>query len=72
MVWLLLLLEKAFVCLQIYCEETVQFMQFVPKCCLAVEYLQYKMVFFPQENVQSVQFVFVSSVPDCCLLRGIT
>ena len=71
MVWLLLLLETAFVCLLIHCEETVQFMQFVPECCLAIEYIQYKMVSFPQENVQSVQFVDVSSVPECCL-RGIT
>ena len=44
MVWLLLLLETAFVCLLINCEETVQFMQFVPECCLAIEYIQYKMV----------------------------
>ena len=71
MVGLLLLLETAFVCLLIHCEETVQFMQFVPECCLAIEYIQYKMVSFPQENVQSVQFVDVSSVPECCL-RGIT
>ena len=35
----------------------------------AIEYIQYKMVSFPQENVQSVQFVDVSSVPECCL-RG--
>ena len=53
MVWLLLLLETVFVCLLIYCEQTVQFMQFVPECCLAIEYIQYKMVSFPQENVQS-------------------
>ena len=66
MVWLLLLLETEFVCLLIYCEETVQFMQFVPKCCLTI-----KMVSFPQESVQSVQFVDVSSVPEYCL-RGIT
>ena len=71
MVWLLLLLETAFVCLLIHCEETVQFMQIVPECCLAIEYIQYKMVSFPHENVQSVQFVYVSSVPECCL-RGIT
>ena len=47
----------------------MQFMDinFVPKCCLATEYIQYKMVSFPQENVQSVQFVGVSSVADCCL-----
>ena len=45
MVWLLLLLETAFVCLLIHFEETVQFMQFVPECCLAIEYIQYKMVF---------------------------
>ena len=56
MVWLLLLLETAFVCLLIHCEETVQFMQFVS---------------FPQENAHSVQFEDVSSVPECCL-RGIT
>ena len=42
MVWLLLLLETAFVCLLINFEENVQFMQFVPKCCLAIEYIQYK------------------------------
>ena len=29
-VWPLLLLETVFVCLLIYCEETVQFMHFVP------------------------------------------
>ena len=23
----------------IHCEENVQFMQFVPKCCLAIEYI---------------------------------
>ena len=67
MVWLLLLLETAFVCLLIHYEETVQFMQFVPDCCLAIEYIQYKMVSFTQENVQSVQFDDVSSVPECCL-----
>ena len=55
----------------IYCEETVQFMQFVPECCLAIEYIQYKMVSFLKESVQSVQFVDVSSVPECCL-QGIT
>ena len=44
MVWLLLHLEAAFVCLLIHCEETVQFMEFVPECCLAIEYIQYKMV----------------------------
>jgi hypothetical protein len=71
MVWLLLLLEIAFVCLLINFEETVQFMQFVPKCCLAIEYIQYKMVSFPHINVQSVQFLDVFSVPECCL-RGIT
>ena len=68
MVWLLLLLEAAFVCLLIHYEETVQSMQFVPQCCLAIEYMQYKMVYFPQENVktqQSVQFVDVSSLPEC-------
>ena len=68
MVSLLRLFETAFVCLLIHCEETVQFMQFVPECCLAIEYIQYKMVSFPQENVQ---FVDVSSVPECCH-RGIT
>ena len=68
MVWLLLLLETVFVCLLIYCEEIVQF---VPKCCLAIKYIQYKMDSFPQENVQSVQFEDVSSVPECCL-QGIT
>ena len=46
-------------------------MQFVPECCLAIEYIQCKMVSFPQENVQSVQLVDVSSVPECCL-QGIT
>jgi hypothetical protein len=56
-VWLLLLLETVFVCLLIYCEETVQF---VLECCLAIEYIQYKMVSFPQESVRSVQFVDVS------------
>ena len=71
MVWLLLLLETAFVCLLINCEETVQFMQFVPECCLAIEYIQYKIVSFPHRNVQSVQFVDIFSVPECCL-RGIT
>ena len=38
---------------------------------LAIGYIQYKMVSFPQENVQSVQFVDVSSVPECCL-QGLT
>ena len=71
MVWLLLLLETVFVCLQIYCEETVQLMQFVPECCLAIEYIQYKIMSFPQESVQSVKFVDISSVPECCLW-GIT
>ena len=71
MVWLLWLLETAFVFLLIHSDETVQFVQFVPKYCLAIEYIQYKMVAFPQENVQSVEFVDVSSVPECCL-RGIT
>ena len=70
-VGLLLLLETAFVCLLIHCEESVQFMQFVRECCLAIEYIQYKMMSFPQENVQSVELVDVSSVPECCL-RGIT
>ena len=63
MVWQVLLLESfktTFVCLLIYCDETVYF---VPVCCLAIGYIQYKMVPFPQENVQSVQFVDVSSVP---------
>ena len=46
MVWLLLLLETVFVCLLIYCKEIVQFMKFVPWCCLAIEYIQYKMVSF--------------------------
>ena len=36
--------------------EEKEFMQFVPKCCLAIVYIPYKMV---------------SSVPECCL-RGIT
>ena len=63
MVCLLLLLETAFVYLLIHYEETVQCMQFVPECCLALEYIQYKMVSIPQENVQSVQFVDVSTVP---------
>ena len=71
MVWLLLLLEAAFVCLLIHCEDTVQFMQFVPESCLAIEYIQYKMVSFPQENVQSVQFADVPYVPERCL-QGIT
>ena len=71
MVWLLLLLETVFVCLVIYSKESVQFMKFVPWCCLTIEYIQYKIVSFPQENVQSVQFVDVSSRPECCL-RGIT
>ena len=71
MVWLLLLLETAFVCLLLHCEETVQFHQFVPERCLAIEYIQYKLVSLPQESVQSVQFVDVSSVPECCL-QGIT
>ena len=39
MVWLLLLLKTVFVCWLIHCEETVQFMQFVPDCCLAIEYI---------------------------------
>ena len=64
-------METVFVCLLIYCVETVPLMQFVPVCCLNIEYIQYKMVFFPQESVQSVQFVDVSSVPECCL-QGIT
>ena len=50
---------------------TVQFMQFVSECCLAIEYIQYKIMFFPHRNVQSVQFVDIFSVPECCL-RGIT
>ena len=37
-------------------------MQLVPKSCLAIEYIQYKILSFPQENVQSVQFV---DVPQC-------
>ena len=67
MVWQALLLETfktAFVCLLIYCNETVHF---GPVCCLAIGYIQYKMVSFPQENLQSVQFVDVSSLPECCL-----
>ena len=66
MVWQVLLLETfktAFVCLLIYCNETVHF---VPVCCLAIWYIQFKMVSFPPENVQSVQFVDVSSLPECC------
>ena len=56
---------SAFVCLLTHCKETVQFMDilFVPKCCLAIEYIQYKMASFPHENVQFVH------VPECCL-RG--
>ena len=60
MVWHMLLLETfktAFVCLLIYCDETVHF---VLVCCLAIGYIQYIMVSFPQENIQSVQFVDVS------------
>ena len=57
--------------LLIYCDETVQFMQFVLECSLAIEYKQLKMASFPHENVQSIQFVDVSSVPECCL-QGIT
>ena len=71
MVWQELLLETfktPFVCLLIYYDETVQFL---PVCCFAIGYIQYKMVSFPQENVQSVQFVEVSSLPECCL-RGPT
>lgn len=71
MVWQVLLLETfktAFVCFLIYCDETVHF---VPVCCLAIEYMQYIMVSVPQENVQFVQFVDVSSLPECCL-RGPT
>ena len=71
MVWLMLLLETIFVCFLIHCEESVQFMQFMPECCLAIEYIQYKMVSFPQESVQSLQYVDVSSVPQC-FLQGIT
>ena len=36
-------------------------MQFMPECCLAIDYIQYKMVSIPQENVHSVQFVDVAS-----------
>ena len=57
------ILETAFVCLLIHCEETVQLMQFVPECCLVIKYIQYKMLSFLQENLQSVQCVDVSSVP---------
>ena len=64
MVWLLLFLETVFVCLLSHSEETVQFMQFVPECCLAIEYIQYKMASFPHLNVQSVQSV---DVLQCCL-----
>ena len=56
--------KKKLVCLLIYCNETVHF---VPVFCLGIGYIQYKMASFPQENVQSVQFVDVSSVPECCL-----
>ena len=66
MVWKRLLLDTfktAFVCLLIYCDETVHF---VPVCCLAIWYIQYKMVSFPQENEKPVQFVDVSSLPECC------
>ena len=41
--------------------------QFVPKCCLVIEFMQYKRVSVPQENVNSVQFVNVSSVSDWVL-----
>ena len=51
MVWLLLLLEAAFICLMALCKETVRFVQFVPECYLAIEYIQYKMVFFSQESI---------------------
>ena len=61
MVWLLLVLEAAFICW-----FTVRKL-----CCLAIEFIQYKMMSFTQENVQSVQFVDVFSVPKFCL-RGIT
>ena len=67
MVWQVLLLETfktEFVCFLIYCDETVHF---VPVCCLAIGYIQYKMGSFPQENVQSVHFVNVSSLTECCL-----
>ena len=56
--------KTAFVCLLIYCNETVHFL---PVCCLAIGYIQYKMVSFPLENLQSVKFVNVSSLPECCL-----
>ena len=66
-VCLLLFLEAAFVCLLIHCEESVKFVQFLPECCLTIEYIQYKIVSFPLENVQFVQFADVSLVPECCL-----
>ena len=53
MVWQILLLKTfktAFVCLLIYCNETVHF---VTVCCLATEYMQYKMVYFPHKILQS-------------------
>ena len=56
--------KRAFVCFLIYCDETVHF---VPVCCLVIGYIQYNLVCFPQENVESVQFVDVSSSPECCL-----
>ena len=46
-------------------------MQFVLECCIAIEYIQYKMVSFPQKNVQSVQVVDVSSLPEYCPFRSI-
>ena len=67
MVWQVKLLETfqtAFVSLFIYFHSIVHF---VPVCCLAIRYMHNKMVSFPQENVQSVQFVNVSSLPGCCL-----
>ena len=56
-VLLLKTFKTPFVCLLIYCDETVSF---VPVCFLAIGYIQYKMVSFPQENVQSVQSADVS------------
>jgi hypothetical protein len=49
MVWQVFLLETfktAFVGLLIYCDKTVHF---VPLCCLAIGYIQYKILSFPKK-----------------------
>ena len=72
MVWLLLLLETAFVCLLINFEENVQFMQFVPKCCLAIEYIQYKMVLLETVFICFLIYCEASLLTRKCCMQLIT